>query len=163
MKSVLDAGMDDYLCKPITKETLAETIEKHFPEKNLKKSLDLKRELVQHRLTNIIDAKTLENFLEIESNGEENFAVEMLEIFCNHTEKRIFELTKDVQNRDAKAIKQKAHNLIGSSASIGISSLSNLFENLENAVEANDWNQITSHLAAISQKFENIKREIYQE
>ncbi len=158
----LDAGMDDYLCKPITKENLAETIEKHFPEKKIKKSLDLKRELVQHRLTNIIDAKTLKNFLEIESNGEENFAVEMLEIFCNHTEKRILELTKDVQNRDAKAIRQKAHNLIGSSASIGISSLSNLFENLESAVEANDWNQITNHLAAISQKFENIKREIYQ-
>ena len=159
----LEAGMDDYLCKPITKEDLAATIEKHFQTKKLKKSLDLKRELVQHRLTNIIDAKTLENFLEIESNGEENFAVEMLEIFCNHTEKRILELTKDVQNRDAKAIRQKAHNLIGSSASIGISSLSNLFENLESAVEANDWNQITNHLSSISKKFENIKREIYQE
>ena len=159
----LDAGMDDYLCKPITKEDLAATIEKHFQTKKLKKSLDLKRELVQHRLTNIIDAETLGNFLEIESNGEENFAVEMLEIFCNHTEKRILELTKDVQNRDAKAIRQKAHNLIGSSTSIGISSLSNLFENLESAVEANDWKQITNHLASISQKFENIKREIYQE
>ena len=159
----LDAGMDDYLCKPITKKDLAATIEKHFQTKKLKKSLDLKRELVQHRLTNIIDAKTLEHFLEIESNGEENFAVEMLEIFCNHTEKRILELTKDVQNRDAKAIRQKAHNLIGSSASIGISSLSNLFENLENAIEVNDWKQITNHLASISQKFENIKREIYQE
>ena len=158
----LDAGMDDYLCKPITKEDLAKTIKKHFPTKKLKKILDLKRELVQHRLTKIIDAETLGNFLEIESNGEENFAVEMLEIFCNHTEKRILELTKDLQNRDAKAIKQKAHNLIGSSASIGISSLSNLFESLENAVEVNDWNKITNHLASISQTFENIKREVYQ-
>lgn len=158
----LKAGMDDYLCKPITKEDLRETIEKHFHTKILKKTLDFKRELVQHRLTKIIDAETLKHFLEIESNGEENFAVEMLEIFCNHTEKKLLELKKDLHNRDAKAIKQTAHNLIGSSSSIGISSLVQLSENLESAVETNEWEQIKRHIASISQKFENIKREIYQ-
>ncbi len=159
----LDAGMDDYLCKPITKEILSKTIENHFQLKNLKKSLDLKQELVQHRLTKIIDAETLGNFLEIESKGEENFAVEMVEIFFNHTEKRILELADDLQKRDAEAVKKKAHSLIGSSGSIGISSLSNLFEKLESSAETKDWDQITNHLSSISQKFENIKREVYQE
>lgn len=159
----LDAGMDDYLCKPITKEDLRETIEKHFHAEILKKTLDLKQKLVQHRLTKIIDAETLNHFLEIESNGEENFAVEMLEIFCNHTEKKLLELQKDLQSRDAKAIQQIAHNLAGSSASIGIAVLSSLFENLESAVETNNWNRAENHLASISQKFENIKREVFQE
>lgn len=151
------AGMTDFLSKPITQNDLNKLFNKHWFDQNRLQNLDLKDKLVQHSFSDIIASEVLENFLEIESRGEENFVREMLDLFCGHTESGISELNKAFSEKNIEIIKQKAHGLKGSSANIGAINLSELFETLEIQANNKNWVKIGGILNEIAEIFNNIK------
>jgi HPt (histidine-containing phosphotransfer) domain-containing protein len=156
----LQAGMDDFLCKPLTNETLAAVIKKYFPSQKALSNLDLRENLFQDSLSKIIDRKTLENFLTIESRGEKNFLSEILSLYCENTEKRLLELTEALQKRDLESVKKISHGLKGSSANTGISRLVKLFEDLEKQYDFSDWEQISYLITKINENFATINKSI---
>jgi PAS domain S-box-containing protein len=157
----LRAGMDDYLCKPVTKNDLIEILNKHFSTEKVLSNLDLEENIVQHSLAELIAPEILKSFLEIESRGEKNFTFEILQIYCQNAEEQISELQNDFLKRDAKSIERRAHSLKGSSANAGLEKLTKHFEILESVVDSKNWKRIENLLANISQDFENIKHQTY--
>ena len=155
------AGMDDYLCKPVSIEDLTETLQKHFPHEKVLPNLDLQTNFVQHSLAEIIAPEILKNFLEIESRGEKNFASEILKIYCENAEQQIFLLQSDLQNRDTDSIARRAHSLKGSSANTGLKILTAMFEDLENSVSSENWQGITNLMPEIAEKFELVKQKVF--
>ncbi len=153
-------GMDDYLIKPISFETLAEVLKKHLHFSVPLKQNQTERDNELHPLAEILDAKTLANFLEIESRGEKNFAQEMLIVYLSHTESQLAELQLAFLERNPEIIKNKAHSLKGSSVNIGIIKLFQAFEQLEAEVENDDWLKIENQIAKILQAFKKVKDKV---
>ncbi len=156
-KRCFEVGMDDYLSKPFTKNDLANIIEKYFDFQSDDLNLDLETNIIQHSLKNIIAPEVLQNFLEIEANGQEGFISEILNVFLDHSEEKFAELREAFSQKDKEQIKQLAHNLKGSSANTGLSNLSNGFAELEDKLKTEDWNTIGKQIEEISTDLTKIK------
>lgn len=154
-----EAGMNDYLAKPMTIETLGDTLSKHLSLRISKKELDVETNIIQHPLAQIIDAKTLKNFLEIEGRGEKNFASEMINLYLKYSETQISEMKIGFANRDIEIIKNKAHVLRGSSGNIGLADLFQEFTYLEKLIES-DWVESERILNRILEKFIELKTKV---
>ena len=147
----IESGMDDYLSKPFTKKELSNVLQNYFEPK----ILDLSDNIVQHSLENIIGAKKLEKFLEIESNGKDRFTSEILNLYLEHSEKLIAELNKAFSLGDFTRIAELAHNLKGSSGNAGVFKLFNLFEELEKEIEQE--NPVAEFISKINREFRHTK------
>ncbi len=157
----LRAGMDDYLCKPVSKNDLTEIIQKHFSAEKVLPNLDLEENFVQHSLSEIITPQILNALLEIEARGEKNFVSEILQIYCENAEKQISALKNEIKNRDAESITRRAHSLKGSSANVGLEKLTGLFEDLQTETNSGNWERIETLVTEIIEKLEFIKQQIY--
>jgi len=131
----LEAGMDDYLSKPFTKNDLTSVISSHFELKSPTQNLDFEGDFLQHSLSDIIKPSTLENFREIESNGDDQFTKEILNLFAKHTEEQLDEIWVAFSKEDLEGIRKRAHNLKGSSANVGMETLHKRFDDLERIVK----------------------------
>ncbi len=154
------AGMDDYLCKPVSKNDLAEIIRKHFSAEKVLPNLDLEANFVQHSFSEIITPEILNSLLAIEARGEKNFVSEILQIYCENAETQISMLKIEIENRDTESIKRRAHSLKGSSANIGLEKLTGLFEDLQMQAASENWERIENLIAEIIENFELIKQRI---
>jgi len=155
------AGMDDYLCKPVTKNDLTKIIQKHFSAEKVLPNLDLEENFVQHSLSEIIAPQILNALLAIEARGEKNFVSEILQIYCENAERQILTLKADIQNRDVESIGRRAHSLKGSSANVGLEELTEFFEDLQTEASSGNWERIEHLITEITEKFEVIKQRIH--
>lgn len=156
----LAAGMDEFLTKPLDKNKLIETLNKYFFTENPLQNLDLDKKFSQHSLANIIAPETLKNFIEIESNGEENFVYEMINLYCGNAESGIDEIRAAFKSKDASIVSRRAHNLKGSSANIGAMKLFELFENLEEKVHTENWTEGENLLTQIFDEIGKLRNAI---
>lgn len=154
------AGMDDFLTKPLEKNKLIKTLNKYCFTENPLENLDLPEKFSQHSLAEIIAPETLKNFLEIESNGEVNFTFEMISLFCNNAENGIAEIQDALKSKNASLICRKAHQLKGSSANLGAMKLVELFDNLENKIQEENWTESENLLTEIFREIEKLKRAV---
>ncbi len=158
-KKCFNAGMDDYLSKPFTKQNIADLLNKHFKMDNLPLNLDLQKNMLQHSLSNIIEPKMLESLLEIESD-QQGFVFEILDVFFEHAEEKIIETKTAIANEDIQSIKDTAHNLKGSSGNVGLTNISRLFADLEKKAEAADWSEVKEIFEEITKVFNKTKQTI---
>jgi PAS domain S-box-containing protein len=159
----LAAGMDDYLPKPMTIEALGELLQKHLRLNFSPDRLDAETNIGQHPFAQIIDEKTLTNFLEIEARGEKNFTKEMLDVFLRHTELQLAELKDAFLTRNWQIVKNKAHSLKGSSGNIGITDLFQSFQQLEKEVARGDWLKLEKLIEKIGNRVADIKDRVSPE
>ncbi|NNE99105.1 MAG: response regulator [Pyrinomonadaceae bacterium] len=154
----LDAGMDDYLSKPFTKNDLTSVISGHFQLKGQSENLDFESEFLQHSLSDIVKPSTLENFREIESNGDKEFTKEILDLFAKHTEEQLDEIWVAFSKEDLDDLEKRAHNLKGSSANVGLETLQKRFEKLELMVRRKDLKAIEEQIRLAFIEFKETKQ-----
>ncbi|HQU85768.1 MAG TPA: ATP-binding protein [Pyrinomonadaceae bacterium] len=159
-RKCFDAGMDDFLTKPLEKIKLTETLNKYYFSGNPLQNLDLSDKFSQHSLAEFIAPETLKNFLEIEANGEKNFTFEMISLFCRNAESGIFEIKEALKSQNAELIRRKAHQLKGSSANVGAMKLAKNFENLENEIQNENWTESENLLDQIFKEIELLSKAI---
>lgn len=155
----LQSGMDDFLCKPFTKESLGKVLKKHFSGEKSIPNLDLQKKFIQHSLSKLITPEALENFLEIEARGEKNFVSEIFQIYFENAEKELLKLESAWEKHNFKSVRKTAHCLKGSSANVGLSQLAKIFEDLESL---KNQAQAENLIATAKQNFETLKKQILE-
>ncbi|PIG93835.1 PAS domain S-box protein [Gloeocapsopsis sp. IPPAS B-1203] len=107
----LDAGMNDYLSKPVIKEKLAAILEYW--------SCHLDSEItVQPSKTDSFDLIDWEQLHQL-SEGSKEFEIELLQMFVEDTQARLEVLKLAIASTDFLQVEQQAHHLKGASANIG--------------------------------------------
>ncbi len=160
-ESCLEAGMDDYLSKPIRIEDLQVIISKWG-----KKIYDEKDELISELKsksthTSLIDESKITFLQDIQSEQDLKFYIELLDIYITSLPTMISNIKIAVDEKNSKMLQINAHKLKGSSVTLGIDLVTNLSHNLEKAAKENRFNDYTYKMVDdLVHKFETIIKEL---
>jgi signal transduction histidine kinase/CHASE3 domain sensor protein/DNA-binding NarL/FixJ family response regulator len=139
-----EAGMDDYLAKPIELSRLAEKLERWLP---LAKApgREVETSASETAAGSPIDAAILDEI----AAGDDDLAREVLERFHRHNQEDVAHLLDGIERVDSLAVVFASHRIKGSSRTVGASALAEVCERLERAGNANDWTAIAGNLDAL--------------
>lgn len=149
----IEAGMDDYIAKPIDPVKLVKVIEKWFqapvvpPEpQNASQHLDPDR--------NIFDKTNLLERL----MGDEALAVEVIEGFLKDIPSQISDLRSAMESGDLVLVRRKAHTIKGAAANIGAVALQSAACLIEEAAETSVSGKLASLMPTIDDHFNKLKK-----
>ncbi len=134
----VSAGMDDYMSKPFTLESLATKIHAwiNTNKKTIKTEVVTTPEAAKPRL-DIDSALDLQKIEELKSvlGGKLSH---IIDVFSDNTRTQLDKLKQAIQTNDKKSIVAIAHAIKGSSANIGAQGLSSTAKTLEQALRNNE-------------------------
>ncbi|HAX76834.1 MAG TPA: hypothetical protein DCY88_13575 [Cyanobacteria bacterium UBA11372] len=147
----LDAGMDDYLSKPISKEKLAEFLER-FSRAILSTEADIYHEEIEASLSDI-DWEYLHQM----SENNEEFELELLQIFVEDTQVHLQGIKSAIASNNFQQFEREAHHIKGASANIGAASMQVTAEKLEQLARCQQVEGATDLLTQLEQIFQRIQ------
>jgi len=150
----LDAGMDDYIAKPIHPKTLCDVIEKWLRHKGEAHKTEIAHELTLE--DKIFDKNSFIHRL----MGDEGLAREILDGFLEDSLRQIGIIKEALDNRDSNVIYLQAHSLKGACANISATALNELAYQVELAGKSGDLVKAASLMPKLDEQFDVLKKSI---
>ena len=159
----INAGMDDYIPKPIKAKIVADTIEKwakcgeDIPEQNNaipQESNGSEKETVAKIDSYIFDPKViLDNLMD-----DKELAASIIGEFLTDIPVQIGTLRDYLDNDNTEDARRQAHTIKGASANVGATALRELAFNMENAVNSGDLDAVQENMPQLLNGFEELKK-----
>src|SRR5208283_4216426 len=142
-----DAGMDDYLTKPLDRARLAETLERHLAagseQAGVNPGADLAAQPAAQLSANNLDAPIdWEQFMAV-ADGDRQFAQELVQLFIDSGDAALRDIRAALERGDLPAVGRAAHSFKGSSANIRAPSAAAAAARLEEAARTGDADRIS--------------------
>jgi PAS domain S-box-containing protein len=147
----LEAGMDDYISKPVDIDELGQVLARSQPLKD-----------GQADDAPALDLALLAKCWKIMDNDPEQLAL-LVNLFLENSPKLIAEMRAAIAHADAPALEQAAHSLKSSSAALGAMIMSGICRLLEDGGRAGSIEGATEKLAQLEHEFERAQRALEQE
>jgi len=138
----IDAGMDDYLTKPLDRARLAETIDRYLASAGAASSIIDGDRPAPPAPANADAPVDWDQFVSM-TDGDREFADELVQLFIDSGDAALREIRAALERGDLAAIGRAAHSFKGSSASIRAHPVSAAAARLETAAYAGDVDQIS--------------------
>jgi len=134
----LQAGMDDYISKPIEPQELFHAIEKWTKSQDSEKDLSpftfhlspQKNEVACSQYIEPVEPIDLESALR-RFDGDKEFFKEMLQEFLSYVPKQLEKLAETIKRGEAKVVEREAHSLKGAAGNLGAKPMADLALQLE--------------------------------
>ncbi|HKS37219.1 MAG TPA: PAS domain S-box protein, partial [Verrucomicrobiae bacterium] len=151
----LEAGMDDYISKPVHLETLRTVLDKAVHEVQSPKPVAAKPDTKGTDV--MIDQSALITLRTLRQPGKPDPVSELIDIFLRDTPGRLSEMKTAVEQYDAYSLELVAHSLRGCSSSVGACRMAEICSQLEEHARLGSI-QIASHvLKQLDQEFNNVR------
>lgn len=164
--TAMAAGMDDFLMKPLRRETLAAALN-HWQQvvSQLTVSQPTAAAGQADQALAALTATLTELQFDLEqlhqlSDHSYEFEQELLQLYLDDTQFQVQQLQEACQQQDLAAIEQIAHHLKGASASIGAKSVETLAEDLEVQAKHRDWPGTAELLTQLRRTFEQVQSQL---
>jgi PAS domain S-box-containing protein len=142
----LDAGMDDYVSKPIRVNELYKVLKKWGNIIYGEKDKLLQKEENKKEALKLIDENKIEIIHDFQSDEDLEFFVELLDIYINDFPQTISHLKNSLVEKNSKQLLFYSHKLKGSSTTLSIDSITETCIKLEEQARANKFDNYTENL-----------------
>jgi CheY-like chemotaxis protein len=157
----IDAGMDDYISKPVKVEELYEILKKWGEIIYEEKNTELSKEEARRGTGKIVDEDKIELLKDIKSAEDANFFIELLDIYINGLPQSIANIKNSIEQKNNLQLEYCAHKLKGSSLTLGIDFVSDICGKIETSAKDNTRAPYAENLIAeMIEKFETIIKEL---
>lgn len=157
-KKCIDAGMDDYLVKPVQPGILSEKLSKWL--KNKQHDHNFSQTHASHATesgpVNKEEDIFNENDLMIRLGNDQELIREILSQFINEIPDRMDRLKQALKNEDSSQIKIMAHTIKGLSANISAPGLRNMAAQIENLTMKDDLQAIKDLIPKLEQQHQSL-------
>jgi signal transduction histidine kinase/CheY-like chemotaxis protein/HPt (histidine-containing phosphotransfer) domain-containing protein len=166
-EACLEAGMDDYLSKPLRPEALIEALEKCSPRPGAvahvsHSTVGLAETLPEHAAVPLdpgvvhLNESVLD---ELRVNSDAEFVRELLKVFVRESEQLFETMQRTLQSGDSAAFQRAAHTLKSNSAIVGAAALSTLCKRLEVLGAAGSLgSEAAAQLALAQAEYEQVRQ-----
>lgn len=158
----LEAGMDDYLSKPVRIEQLQTVLKRCYQlptEKLARKPTERLGGKSTSRLTGElsmlppIDLTVIETLQQVQVPGEPNLLVELIDLFVSEAPTKLDNLRTALQQKDYVQVRRVAHNLKGGSGSLGANPMMKVCAEIEQKCKNNSLENLDSLLVQLEMEF----------
>jgi CheY-like chemotaxis protein/nitrogen-specific signal transduction histidine kinase/HPt (histidine-containing phosphotransfer) domain-containing protein len=129
------AGMDDYLAKPLKEEDLAQMLARWLPDRVVSGQQPETGQTPEAAPSTCFDIEKLRRIC----RNDERQILEMLRLFVSSTESLLADLALAIESRDATRTARQAHQIKGAAAYMGASAMTELASETETLAKAADW------------------------
>jgi len=150
----LDAGMDDYISKPVRLEELEAALQRAVARAT--SSGNGNHAAAPTPRGSSLDAETLESLRALKMDGEPDPLIELIDLFLKDAPLRLREIESAVQNRSAHGLEASAHSLKGSSSNLGARHLSALAAQLVGIAREGRLSFAPDVLAELKTEFDQV-------
>ncbi len=167
----LEAGMNDYLSKPLSPEALKQMLEKWLPPEKESDNppaahgADAEKQKVNDKWKTAIGKKSripvwdkvgmLKRMM-----NDEDLAGKILAGFLDDIPRQINSLKSFLNAGDVPGVERQAHTIKGASANIGGERLRAVAFEMEKSAKRGDLSAASAHLADLEEQFDSLKMEI---
>jgi CheY-like chemotaxis protein/HPt (histidine-containing phosphotransfer) domain-containing protein len=153
----LDAGMDDYISKPVSPQALAQALLRWLPKaETLPANSDAPPSTNSTPLTDappVFDLAALRERL----MGDEEALPVILEGFLEDTPNQLAELETAICGKDNVGVQRRLHTIKGTSATVGGEAMRVIAAELENSAKAGDLSTVQMRYAELQNCYEQLK------
>ena len=158
----LDAGMDDYISKPIQVKELQAALERWGqPSHRLKTDMGGQRQSIEPSApvepVAVIDWAVLDELRMLQAEGEPDFAREMMDLYVENAPQLITAIQRAIEQNAPADLQRSAHSLKGNSASLGAQRMSTLSFELEKLGRAATIEGALPIAAEVEQEFDRVR------
>jgi len=162
----LEAGMDDYLSKPVKLESLAAILERWIPSAGpgRKRLLSAARAPAGRRTRqeeSPLDEAVMAGLREIEKIR--GGMAGLVSVFVGEVEANLERLREAVEQEDVETISSVSHALAGSAANLGASRMAELCRGLKPLVSEGPWEAVGERETAIRNAFDRARAALHAE
>jgi PAS domain S-box-containing protein len=147
----LDAGMDDYVSKPVKPEHLQAALSRFTGVRAVA------QEMLETGSAGTIDASIIAGFREMDVDGEESILGKLIDIFIENTPRVLEEARTAVANRMSPQLERAAHSLKGSCSNFGAERMRAACEKLEALARVGDLEHAEELIAQAEKEFEYVR------
>lgn len=145
-QACLDAGMDDYVRKPIRVEELVQALKKcQWVERSQENSL-----------SSPLDPKVLQEFRTAAGENASAFLAELIDCYLEETPKQLQAMKAAASQGDANALRSETHTLKSSSAALGAITFANISKELE-AISSTGTIEVLKKVLQLEAEYERVK------
>jgi PAS domain S-box-containing protein len=124
-EACLEAGMDDYISKPIRVDDLVQALSKCQPQMEISQPAAIASEIAA------IDPSALQELLEMGGDEGSTFLAEVIDSYLEDAPNLLQAISEAISQGDAVALKNAAHTLKSTSGTFGAKRLAELCKSLE--------------------------------
>ena len=159
----IEAGMDDYISKPVRVEELQETLKKWgevIIEHKNNTLAAIEKGMIDFK---IVNERNIEILQDIQCEDDVAFFVELLDIYLKDLPTAIANVKKAVTEKNAKNLQFTTHKLKGSSLTFGIEIMANICNEIENKAKVDDFSPaVVALVEDLVVKYETVIKELEQ-
>ncbi len=148
----LDAGMDDYIAKPVRLADLEATLQRAL--ENIRPASG---NAAAPTATAILDTEALATLRELRQSNQPDPVAELIDLFLRDTPARLQEMRSAIANQDAAGLESAAHNLNGCASNLGAKQLAELCQRLEEQAQTSALDGAAAMLVQVEQEFANAR------
>ena len=161
----MNAGMNDYITKPVSSRALSEVLDKWLPKKEKTVNSELQTEKHPHRVSSIKSqipvfdkAGMLDRLMD-----DQDLARMIVEGFLKDIPLQITALQGYLETGDATGTERQAHSIKGASANVGGERLRAVAFEIEKTAMTGDLNAARIHMPELEEQFERLNQVMSKE
>ncbi len=163
-----EAGMDEWVTKPFTRQDLSKTLQKWLPKQLIiadqpALKTDIKTLVKASNMiedTTAIDMKFFTQQFKLDNADDLAFITALTEAFQQNAAETLGNLQLSIENKDAEQIRKLAHGLKSLSTNVGSGKLTELCMTMEQAGKNNDLNGMQLLLESMKQEYLRVLTEL---